>query len=292
MVTFRGAAVSTFRGRESAARAMGGGGDVNRLMIVLLGLAGWLVAGQQAQAGPTVRILDTWPAGPEVVLASNRSFHLRLAYDSGEPVRIWVRAFHRGKEVPVGTSPSRQWSGRGEMMAWFFFMEPGGEVDEIRIIAGDGSRAGTQVVSTWRGRVVAGGTAAAAGAAEPRWVAGMREQERLARQREVEERMAEPASAGDLAFARAFVVGALALGLAGIVAPLWTLRRWRGGWRVAAMLPLAGMGLVLLRIVVETAIDPTSHNLWPFEIAIAGVVAGSAMLVLAMARRLSGASQP
>lgn len=31
--------------------------------------------------------------------------------------------------------------------------------------------------------------------------------------------------------------------------------------------------VVMLRIIIETASDPTSHNLWPFELIIAGALA-------------------
>lgn len=261
------------------------------MAIVLLALAGWLAAPQAAQAQTTVRVLETWPAGQDVRLARNQHFYLRLAYDSDRPVRIWAQAMHRGKPAAVGSSTSRLWSGSGEMMVWFFFMEPGGEVDEVRIVAGDGGDANTPLVATWRGRVVAGSAAAAPGAVEPRWVVDMREQSRLARQQDYEARMAEPSSAGDTVLGFVFGLAVVVLGLAGFVAPLWAVRRWQGGWRVAAMLPLGLMGFVVLRIVVETAIDPTSHNLWPFEILIAGAIGGCAMLALVIARRLSGAGR-
>lgn len=49
---------------------------------------------------------------------------------------------------------------------------------------------------------------------------------------------------------------------------------------------------VLARVIVEVAGDPTSHNLWPFELVIAGVsgvvVAGAGALVGALWRRFSG----
>ena len=38
----------------------------------------------------------------------------------------------------------------------------------------------------------------------------------------------------------------------------------------AASVPAA----VLARVAVETTLDPTSHNLWPFELVIAGFVGG------------------
>ena len=53
---------------------------------------------------------------------------------------------------------------------------------------------------------------------------------------------------------------------------------------------------VLLRVMVECAIDPTAHNLWPFELAIAAGIgfacaaAGAAIGVL-LARVLSPKSQ-
>ena len=38
----------------------------------------------------------------------------------------------------------------------------------------------------------------------------------------------------------------------------------------AASVPAA----VMVRVIVEVGLDPTSHNLWPFEIVIAAVVGG------------------
>ena len=64
------------------------------------------------------------------------------------------------------------------------------------------------------------------------------------------------------------------------------VRRWRGGWRLAAALPGAWVGLVVLRIVVGTTVDPTSHNLWPFEILYASVVSLVLLGALAAGRRL------
>ncbi|HSU97388.1 MAG TPA: hypothetical protein VLI40_09170 [Gemmatimonadaceae bacterium] len=63
--------------------------------------------------------------------------------------------------------------------------------------------------------------------------------------------------------------------LLAVTSPTWILlgmaimlvRRWSGGWRLAAVLPLAlpvGMGFRLAR---DLRHDATSHNLWPFEVA-------------------------
>lgn len=41
---------------------------------------------------------------------------------------------------------------------------------------------------------------------------------------------------------------------------------------IGAMIPAA----VMARVVVDTATDPTSHNLWPFELVLAGFVGAAA----------------
>ncbi len=81
-------------------------------------------------------------------------------------------------------------------------------------------------------------------------------------------------------------MGTLLIG--GIALPLRSARRWSGGWRIAAFAPLGLMGFVILRIVIDTAIDPTSHNLWPFEILIFGAVALLIVFALKIARRILG----
>src|SRR3546814_18428404 len=86
----------------------------------------------------------------------------------------------------------------------------------------------------------------------------------------------------------------LALPLVGLLAlalPAWALWRWRGGWRIAAMVPAALMAFVVLRIVVGVAIDPTSHNLWPFELLMAGGLASVLVLALGLVRTLCGAER-
>ncbi len=45
------------------------------------------------------------------------------------------------------------------------------------------------------------------------------------------------------------------------------------------------MAFVVLRIIVDTVRDPTSHNLWPFEILICGAGCVAVVAVLAIAKR-------
>ena len=66
------------------------------------------------------------------------------------------------------------------------------------------------------------------------------------------------------------------------------LARWKGGVRVRWAVPAMALSMpvvVAARIMVDTAADPTSHNLWPFEILMAGGCSVVAMLVIALLRR-------
>jgi hypothetical protein len=243
-----------------------------------------------AHADTTVRVLDTWPSGESVTLGRNQNFYLRLAYDTDQPAGIWVAPYFQGKRVNVGSSPSQTYSGSGETVGWFFFMHPGDEVDEIRITAGDGSRGRTPDVATWRGHVVAG-TEAAAAPEQPAWVTDMTARAKAAQDQALRAQMSKPTSPGEMALVGGFMLAMLALGLVGFAAPAWGLWRWRGGWRIAAAVPAAAMAFVVLRILVGVARDPTSHNLWPFEILQAGALSMVAMGALLVARRLSGAGR-
>ena len=77
----------------------------------------------------------------------------------------------------------------------------------------------------------------------------------------------------------------LAVLFGGVGLPVWAVWKWRGVWRAAAAVPLAGMAFVVARIGVDTARDPTSHNLWPFEILMAGAASLVVVGALALARR-------
>ena len=48
---------------------------------------------------------------------------------------------------------------------------------------------------------------------------------------------------------------------------VWAIRAWQGVWRWLAAAPLLLAGADLVLILVSIAIDPTSHNLWPLELA-------------------------
>jgi len=102
-----------------------------------------------------------------------------------------------------------------------------------------------------------------------------------------EELMRKPAGVGDVAV--------MVVSMAILFAPIWfgmlkATRRlgWSQGWRNAAMMMcLAPMVFVMLRIIIDTAHDMTSHNLWPFEIVLQAGIVLLLFAVLAFVRFLA-----
>src|SRR5215470_7901082 len=243
-----------------------------------------------AQAVATVEVLETYPAGEEVTLGRNENFYLRLRYDTDHPIGIWARPYFRGQPANAGSNGSYSYSGNGEALGWFFFSGNRGEVDEIRITAGDGSIAGTPVVLTYPVHVVASERQGGAEDA-PEWVARLKaadaERQKLAYQAYIN----RPVAPFTSLLVSLLMIAVLVLGVCGFVMPVRALVRWRGGWRMAAAMPAALMGFVVIRLVVGVSIDPTSHNLWPFEILMVGLLSTVIMVLLTLARRATGACQ-
>ncbi|MDN5849090.1 MAG: hypothetical protein L0H63_05550 [Nitrococcus sp.] len=249
---------------------------------VLSALAG------DVRAETTVRVLETYPAGDVITLGEHQTFYLRIGYSTDEPVRIWARPYFQGNEVDAGSNPSRVYAGSGEALGWLFFMEPGKQVDEVRISAGERSPSGPRAVATYSVRIT-GSSQPAVASTEPAWLVELRNEDKRLQQEAYEQRMSTPPTAGETLLVRVLLLAVLALGVAGIAVPVWAWWRWSGGWRVAAAVPAAMMGFVVLRIVLDTAADPTSHNLWPFEILQVGCLSLVVMGVLGAARKFSGA---
>lgn len=240
-----------------------------------------------ARAGTVVHVIETWPSGEHLTLGKNQNFYLRLAYETDKPVRIWARPYFNGKPANVGSNPSPTYSGQGETYGWFFFMRPGDVVDEIRITAGDGSISNTPVVAVWRGDIV-GGSEVGERQAQPAWIEEMSVHVKAAEEADRVYRAGtqKPLSRADRVFLAGFGWAVLACGLFGLFMPAWAVWRWQGAWRMAAAVPAAAMGFVIMRIVVDALRDPTSHNLWPFEILIAGSVSTVVMIALYLAHNL------
>lgn len=82
------------------------------------------------------------------------------------------------------------------------------------------------------------------------------------------------------------MAGMLGVAVGYVAAQASCIRRWAGSWRLAAALPLAGWAVWGEMLAHDLGVDPTSHNLFPFEIML-GVVGALAYLgLLAVTRRL------
>lgn len=251
--------------------------------FVLMALVALAFCAGTSRADVSVQVTETFPPGDSVTLAPNQNFYLRLAYATDHPIQIWAHPYFEGKPAHVGSNTSREYDGAGEALGWFFLFDADARVDEVRIVAGDGTTAGTHEVARYPVQVQGGGTQN--DAAKPTWVTQLSALDAQAQRADYERRMNAPPQPGDGAIIGGFIAAFFLLGLGGLIAPAWALWRWRGGWRLAAAVPAALMAFVVLRIFVGTSIDPTSHNLWPFEVLYAGVLSVGAMLVLALARR-------
>jgi hypothetical protein len=63
--------------------------------------------------------------------------------------------------------------------------------------------------------------------------------------------------------------------------------RWKGGWRYAGGLPLVLFGIWLVMFLIDVARDPTSHNLWPFEMLMWAGYTAVWLTVLFIVRKLT-----
>lgn len=256
---------------------------MNRALYAIFLLACMSVA----QAASQATIEATHPS-VDATLGRDGTFYVRITYESDVPISLWARPYRGGEPVAKAMSnASARRSGTGQALGWFALTAPG-EVDEIRIRAGGGEPyrewelARADVRLRWTAANVPEETA-------PRWVDELKAVEEAHMQAAHAERRAnEPASGTGTAFMSGFMLVMFALGVGGLAVPLWSAWQWRGGWRIAALVPAAVLAFVVLRIAVETARDPTSHNLWPFEVIMFGAGALAAIGVLRFARRLAG----
>jgi hypothetical protein len=249
-------------------------------------VAAWLLP-SALRAETRVQIDEMYPAGGST-LAPNQSFYVRLAYMSDEAVNLWARPYFRGDEVrDAASNSSEKFTGSGEALGWFALTNAG-EVDEVRVRAGGGTPYREWVVASVPVTLHWASGASAPALAPPPWVAGLQSTTAARSAGRAKEAASKPVPATDVVVFNGFMLTMIVVGLAGIIVPLWSFWKWRGIWRIAAGIPVAVVIVVLLRIVFDTSRDPTSHNLWPFEVLMWSAMALVAVWVLKMARKFVG----
>ena len=256
--------------------------------IVLALFVWWLAGVSSAHADVRVSVVATDPAEQVVTLGKDESFYVRIEFAAEEPIRIWARPFFEGKEVlRAKSNASSAYSGMGYALGWFSLDGPS-QVDEVRIRVASETPYREWEAARYPVQIVGTGLPATA-RANAAWVDELLREAEAAQRRDFEQRMNQPVTAWDTVLMSGFGLTVLGLLVGGFVAPAWGLWKWRQGWRMAAAVPAALMGFVVLRIVVDVARDPTSHNLWPFEVLMYGTISLAFMAALKIARRFAHA---
>jgi hypothetical protein len=83
-----------------------------------------------------------------------------------------------------------------------------------------------------------------------------------------------------------FMLRVLALFLAYLSCQIWALAGWAGNWRLGALLPALAMAAIISRFVIDVNYNPTSHNLWPFEVIIWSIVCLGILGIIFIARKI------
>jgi len=255
--------------------------------ILFLLLSFVLSAGSNgAQATPSVKvkILETAPPGKSVSIGLNQNFYVRIQYEAVVPTDIWARPYFQGREVNAASNASTQHSGRGEALGWFAFSQPT-KVDEIRIKV-DGDNGYGKVALSYPVDITVSANAAPS-VGKPAWVDDLIQQDAELQKKAAAHAASSSNPVADSIFLFGFMLFMLLILVLSLAAPVWAFWKWRGGWRIAAAVPVCLMAFVVLRIVMGTSADPTSHNLWPFEILINGAFALVIICVLWLVRKLS-----
>ena len=69
-----------------------------------------------AHATTKVELLETFPPSTsDIVVPPGEDVYLRIGYETDAPTHIWARPYFQGKEVAAGSSPSLEYSGKGEL---------------------------------------------------------------------------------------------------------------------------------------------------------------------------------
>lgn len=254
---------------------------MKRLLLPLLLLLS--AASASAQTAHKVEVLDTYPPGRHVTLGPGEKFYVRIAWSTDTMTWIHARPYLDGREVRAWTSPSPRYDrGSGETAAWFSFTGKHDRVDEIRLFVGNSKK---RLGAAYEVSVESGASATARPPA-PAWVAELE-----SRVVEATGGPQEPPTASEVRGFGGFMLVVAALAVFGLIAPIWGFRRWQGRWRIAAAIPMVGMGLFVAFLLLTAVFDPGSLGLLPFVVLMAAVPSSLFMAILLLARKLTGANR-
>ena len=246
-----------------------------------------LLLAPMASSALELTIADIHP-GLSGSLDRSDAVYIAVGYEmetAEAPFMLHVRPYFRGRAVPVRTSPSPSHAGRGRALVWFGSLEEGQRIDRIDLVV-SGAANGDAGASDLSFPVSFRGTGRAGAESElPPWVVRMNEaHQRL---------LAEPQGGNEMQPGKALLVQVLLLVLMAVSLVGWVgtgvaAWKWRGGWRLVAAVPAGMITVVVLNGVIDIGRDPTSHNLWPLELALYGVPSAILLVVMVLLRRSLG----
>ena len=236
----------------------------------------WLCIPFPAQASVRIQVLETDPFSP-ATLGSWQRFNVRFGYVTDEPIRVHGEAFSGGRKVTSATSGSPVYPiGSGDGMFWFAYTDAA-QVDRL-VLTAYPAKARTALTETaldvelrWTGVQGAPSTPAD-------WVRRMDAAAEQRHKEQYEAYMNQPTPAWQSGLFLALVWSPVAY----LVTQVMMLRRFRGGWRLAALVPLLPMGLVL---VYTVAAFRAGSNLFPLVLIFTSPVALVYLVALLAVRR-------
>ena len=219
-----------------------------------------------AVATVSVEVVETFPEQTDQALAVDQSFYVHLRYSSDVPVRIFVRPYTAGERSnAISHGAVMLPPGSGETLGWFALRTPG-VVDGYRVSVDTTNSGYPEDVLTvpvkleWK----PGGVITHTG--QPEWINRITLLHEEMRKAEYANRQMESDSFGMMLLGMVLMPLLFGIPLLALVLCVVAVIRWQGRWRYAGGLPLVLFGIWLVKFLYDVTKDPTSHNLWPFEL--------------------------
>ena len=237
-----------------------------------------------AMASVSVEVVDTWP-GTDQTLVVEQKFYVLLRYTSDSPVRIYVRPYTDGKQSNAITHGAVTLpAGSNETLGWFA-MRSEGTVDQVRISTDTENSGYPEHVLTMLVKLAWKPDGMMTDTGQPEWIERINQRNDelwLAEQKKAaEETPVAQKGLGAMIIAILFGIPVVTLILC-----VLAIARWKGIWLNAGGVPLVMFVLWLAKFLFDIARDPTSHNLWPFELLIWSSVTLFWLLTWFVARKL------
>lgn len=257
--------------------------------LLLVAAASAVAAQDPTPRPPRFTVLATVPDPPRAAVGRSTTFYIRYRLDTQEPLLVSIDAYGQGQRLSTGNSGLTAIPAGGGTGVSFFFLLSGHRqvVDEVRLVASTTD----QPQRRWTFSVPVALTFDPAVTGTklpvPDWLKSWRAERAAATRAATRQPATGPAGSRGTLVGLTLLIALLVLGLplASIALPIWAIWTWKGRWRLMACLPLAVIGLKLVSVGVGIARDPTSHNLWPLEIALWEAPALGFLTLVWLARR-------